>query len=287
MDTIAIASSLQPFTLVSKKSAASSTVQSNQEAPDQSLIKAIADGDRRAMHMLYARHNVRIYRFILRLIKNASLAEDLVSEVFLTVWRDARTFKGKSQVSTWWSLIGGRAEICASGAMLTFSGFERQTPRSSNGTMVKQRNGVVCCLRMTALVPVIVVRSSVQNPATIPCDQRLFQGLSHRLSCADAEWQEPLPLPTVGSRPVLVRCVMAGMAGRGCRPERLLRGCCCRRSTRCQNNTNSRWAIDARTVASCGRCRFWTLDVTTITGRSAIILRQHTTPFGGSDCTVR
>jgi hypothetical protein len=35
----------------------------------------------------------------------------------------------------------------------------------------------------------------------------------------------------------------------------VLRGCCCRRSTRCQNNTNSRWAIDARTVASCGRCR--------------------------------
>jgi hypothetical protein len=33
----------------------------------------------------------------------------------------------------------------------------------------------------------------------------------------------------------------------------------------CQNNTNSRWAIEARTVVS--------------TGRSAVILRQHTTPF--------
>src|SRR6202048_3858774 len=28
------------------------------------------------------------------------------------------------------------------------------------------RNGVVCCLRMTALRPVIVVRSSLQKPAT-------------------------------------------------------------------------------------------------------------------------
>ena len=54
------------------------------------MIKAISGGDRRAMHMLYARHNVKIYRFILRLIKNASLAEDLVSEVFMSVWRDAR-----------------------------------------------------------------------------------------------------------------------------------------------------------------------------------------------------
>ena len=112
MDTIAIASSLQPFTLV-KESAKSSTVQSNQEAPDQSLIKAIAGGDRRAMHTLYARHNVRIYRFILRLIQNASLAEDLVSEVFLTVWRDARTFKGKSQVSTWLLAIARYKAISA------------------------------------------------------------------------------------------------------------------------------------------------------------------------------
>jgi RNA polymerase sigma-70 factor, ECF subfamily len=70
-------------------------------ASDIALVKAIAGGDRRAMQMLYTRHNVRVYRFILRLIKNPSLAEDLVSEVFLDVWRQAEGFKAKSQVSTW------------------------------------------------------------------------------------------------------------------------------------------------------------------------------------------
>ena len=112
MDTIAVASSSQPFTLV-KESAASSTVQSDREAPDQSLIKAIAGGDRRAMHTLYTRHNVRIYRFILRLVKNAALAEDLVSEVFVDVWRDARSFKGKSQISTWLLAIARNKAISA------------------------------------------------------------------------------------------------------------------------------------------------------------------------------
>ena len=53
------------------------------------------------MHMLYVRHNVRVFRFILRMIDNRSLAEDLVSEVFLDVWRKAGCFKAKSQVSTW------------------------------------------------------------------------------------------------------------------------------------------------------------------------------------------
>jgi RNA polymerase sigma-70 factor (ECF subfamily) len=61
----------------------------------------IAAGDKRAMQVLYARHNVRVYRFVLRLTGNSSTAEDLVSEVFLDVWRQADAFEAKAQVSTW------------------------------------------------------------------------------------------------------------------------------------------------------------------------------------------
>src|SRR3977135_4211372 len=71
------------------------------ETTDESLIGLIADGDKRAMQVLYARHNVRVYRFIVRLTGNQSLAEDLVSEVFLDVWREAEGFESKSQFSTW------------------------------------------------------------------------------------------------------------------------------------------------------------------------------------------
>jgi len=72
-----------------------------QETADESLIEAIAAGDRLAMKVLFARHNVRVYRFALRLAGNATVAEDLVSEVFLEVWRQAERFEGRSQVSTW------------------------------------------------------------------------------------------------------------------------------------------------------------------------------------------
>ncbi|HEX4826861.1 MAG TPA: sigma-70 family RNA polymerase sigma factor, partial [Xanthobacteraceae bacterium] len=41
------------------------------------------------------------YRFIVRLTGNQSLAEDLVSDVFLDVWRRAEGFEARSQVSTW------------------------------------------------------------------------------------------------------------------------------------------------------------------------------------------
>ena len=68
---------------------------------DHALIRAIAAGDKQAMHVLYTRHNVRLYRFVLRLTNDRSLSEDVVSEVFIDVWRQADRFKGKSQVSTW------------------------------------------------------------------------------------------------------------------------------------------------------------------------------------------
>jgi RNA polymerase sigma-70 factor, ECF subfamily len=68
---------------------------------DETLIKAIASGSEAAMRTLYWRHRVPVYRFIVRLGLDAACAEDLVSEVFLDVWRQAATFENRSQVSTW------------------------------------------------------------------------------------------------------------------------------------------------------------------------------------------
>src|SRR5260221_5972577 len=68
---------------------------------DEMLLENIAGGDRNAMHTLYSRHNVRVYRFVLRILRDTTSAEDLVSQVFLDVWRTAGQFEGRSQVSTW------------------------------------------------------------------------------------------------------------------------------------------------------------------------------------------
>ena len=72
-----------------------------QTTSDTTLLENIAKGNRTAMHALYCRHNVRVYRFILRIVRNATAAEDLVSQVFLDVWQTAAQFQGRSQVSTW------------------------------------------------------------------------------------------------------------------------------------------------------------------------------------------
>ncbi len=53
------------------------------------------------MQVLYARHHVRVFRFVLRLVRDETTAEDVISEVFFDVWRQAGRFEGRSSVSTW------------------------------------------------------------------------------------------------------------------------------------------------------------------------------------------
>ena len=83
------------------------------ETPDETLIQSIAAGDRQAMKVLFARHNVRLYRFVLRMVRDEAAAEDLVSEVFLEVWRHADKFQTRSSVSTWLLAIGRNKALSA------------------------------------------------------------------------------------------------------------------------------------------------------------------------------
>src|SRR5229473_2659283 len=70
-------------------------------ASDEVLIRRIAGGDQLAMRALFVRHRVALYRWLLRLVGDESSAEDLLSDVFLDVWRQAAAFEARSSVSTW------------------------------------------------------------------------------------------------------------------------------------------------------------------------------------------
>src|SRR6266481_3241486 len=70
-------------------------------ASDEALIRRIAAGDQLAMRTLFARHRIPLYRWLLRIVRDETTAEDLLSDVFLDVWRQAASFKGRASVSTW------------------------------------------------------------------------------------------------------------------------------------------------------------------------------------------
>ena len=92
------------FTAYIKKSGAAVEAQGQsafQTSSDEALVARIAEGDKLAMQVLFARHRTPVYRWLLRFVGNETIAEDLLSDVFLDVWRQAGRFEGRAAVSTW------------------------------------------------------------------------------------------------------------------------------------------------------------------------------------------
>lgn len=68
---------------------------------DTELIGRIAKQDQTAIEVLFGRYQVRVFRFVLRLVRSEAVAEELTNEVFMEVWRNAARFEGRSSLSSW------------------------------------------------------------------------------------------------------------------------------------------------------------------------------------------
>src|SRR3954447_24522666 len=68
------------------------------DSSDEMLVKRIAAGDKLAMQVLFARHRIRVYRWLLRFVGNETVAEDLLSDVFFNVWQQAGRFEGRASL---------------------------------------------------------------------------------------------------------------------------------------------------------------------------------------------
>jgi len=88
---------------------------SGPHATDEALLRAIARGDRHALGLLYTWHSKQVYRYILRMTRHEILAEDIVGDVFLQVWRQAGGVTASAQVSTWLLTIARDKALSALG----------------------------------------------------------------------------------------------------------------------------------------------------------------------------
>ena len=61
-------------------------------AADEQLMHAYAAGDERAFHLLYDRHEKRVWRFVFRSTQNAATADELAQDVWLRVISQAGSY---------------------------------------------------------------------------------------------------------------------------------------------------------------------------------------------------
>jgi RNA polymerase sigma-70 factor (ECF subfamily) len=75
---------------------------SAQDPADASLVRRIRAGDRGAVDDLYARFRRPAFALARRILADDALAEDVLQDVFLTVWRDPGAFdRARGTFSSW------------------------------------------------------------------------------------------------------------------------------------------------------------------------------------------
>jgi DNA-directed RNA polymerase specialized sigma24 family protein len=72
-----------------------------QNASDASLLRRFQQGDKEALSGLYQRYERPLTEFLLRMLSDREVAQDLKQEVFIKVLLHAHSFKGNAKVSTW------------------------------------------------------------------------------------------------------------------------------------------------------------------------------------------
>lgn len=88
-------------------------------------MEAVVTGDRAAFERLYGIYVTRVFQYVRTLVGDQDLAEEVVADTMLAVWRGAGTFAYTSRLSTW---IFGIARHKALDAMRRRGKRQRETP---------------------------------------------------------------------------------------------------------------------------------------------------------------
>ncbi len=68
---------------------------------DGRLLQRVGKGDQVAFEQLYGRYSGQVYNYLWRLVHEQSVAEELLQESFLAIWKGAGRFRSQASVKTW------------------------------------------------------------------------------------------------------------------------------------------------------------------------------------------
>ena len=99
------------------------------EGKELALLDRVRRGDRGAFSELYRQYHPRLCGYLRRLLPNPATVEEVLDDVMLVVWKDARKFRGEAAVSSW---IFGIAYRKALTAMRTERRYQAAFDRSAD-----------------------------------------------------------------------------------------------------------------------------------------------------------
>jgi len=79
----------------------------NESIPDKDLLSNVINGDYESFDVLVDRYKNRLMNFVFRFVKDYDVAEDIVQETFMRVFRKRKDYKAIANFSTWIFTIAG------------------------------------------------------------------------------------------------------------------------------------------------------------------------------------
>jgi RNA polymerase sigma factor (sigma-70 family) len=159
---------------------------------DEALPALVARGDEAALAELYDRFGRVAYGLALRIVRDATLAEDAVQDAFLAAWRTAVSFDpGRGKTSTWLLTLVHRRAV----DVVRREERRRADPLESDPTSGGDSTDETAALREQ--------RRAVQSALSrLPPDQRQALELAYYGGLSQSELAERLGVPvgTVKSR---------------------------------------------------------------------------------------
>lgn len=81
-------------------------------APLEPLLARVADGDRDALESIYRHTSAKLYGVCLRILKDRNEAEDVLHEVYVSLWRRARSYdEAQGRAIAWLTTVARNRAI--------------------------------------------------------------------------------------------------------------------------------------------------------------------------------
>lgn len=172
-------------------------VESYADYPDEALLRLVYRKNLRAYELLYDRHAQVLYNLIMRIVRDAGAAEELLQETFWQVWQKSAQYEGSGSAAAWLHRV-------ARNKALDFLRHQRARPQAAQtGIETLEHSPKHYASSAESEVEQSWRRQQVlQALESIPHEQRLclelayFEGLSQR----EIAEQTKTPLGTIKTR---------------------------------------------------------------------------------------
>jgi RNA polymerase sigma factor (sigma-70 family) len=92
--------------VIARTASVSGDMASPPDTDEQLLLRRVASGDAAALRGLHERMARPLYSLAFKMLSNASESEEVIQDVFLSVWKNAHKFDpGRAKVFTWMTVL--------------------------------------------------------------------------------------------------------------------------------------------------------------------------------------